>query len=297
MSQRNKLGFGCVALTTYRFKSNAIKMLELAYSNGITNYDTAPLYGRGYSEEILGSFIKNKRNKIVVTTKVGLGSLVPNSIPAKIALPLNAIIKAIKRDKKITEKISTELPKPITYRKIDKNAIEQFLQLSLKRLNSNYIDNYFLHEALPSFITDEGWQYLEEMKSKGIILNIGVATSFVNLKNIELSNYPIDFLQYENNFVCNSDDLIIEFKNLKHNYHSVLKYISLIKTKEFSSTALAGILLNNAVRKNTSDGYVLFSTTNKERLIVNLKEFDKYDALSTFEFNDILKITYSTFNK
>ncbi|MBX2931846.1 MAG: aldo/keto reductase [Chitinophagaceae bacterium] len=166
MSQRNNLSFGCVALTTYSLKSRAIKMLELAYDNGITNFDTAPLYGRGYSEEIVGSFIRNKRSKVVVTTKVGLGSLNENSIPASIALPLYSLKRKLKKQYSATIKVPTELPKPLTYRKIDKKYIEQSLQLSLKRLKTDYIDNYFLHEALPSFITDEGWSYLQELKKK-----------------------------------------------------------------------------------------------------------------------------------
>ena len=42
-----------------------------AYDQGITFYDTAPLYGYGHSEELIGSALKNVREKIVLATKVG----------------------------------------------------------------------------------------------------------------------------------------------------------------------------------------------------------------------------------
>ncbi|MBX2931847.1 MAG: hypothetical protein KF781_07880 [Chitinophagaceae bacterium] len=113
---------------------------------------------------------------------------------------------------------------------------------------------------------------------------------------MQLSNYDIDFLQYENNFYSNSDSLIEQYPYTKHNYHSVLKYIPLIKSKQFSTNEIAGLLLNNAVRKNSSGGYVLFSTTKKERLINNLIEFDKCNTLSLSELSNNISTLYNQNN-
>lgn len=293
MNKSERLGFGCVALTTYRFKSDAIKMLSLVYENGITKFDTAPLYGKGYSEKILGSFIKNKRDKITLSTKVGLGlSNKESNIPASIALPLYSLKKAIKKSN-FHRNVSTELPKPIEYRKIDKEYVEASLMRSLKNLQTDYIDNFFLHEALPSFITESGWEYLITMKQKGVVRNIGIAAGFVNLEHLELSDVSkIDILQYESNYYYNSDELIKKFPSKVHNFHSVLKFISLVKRKQYTLNQVVGFLLNDAVRKNQSNGYVLFSTTNKDRLLSNLKEFENADKFSNIELQKIILSFY-----
>ena len=281
MPSRNKLSFGCVALTTYQFKSDAIRMLNLAYENGITKFDTAPLYGKGYSEKIVGDFIKNKRNKVEITTKVGLGLNTKNTLPVFLALPLYSIKRKIKNSKRVsTPSIST--PELLQQRIIDKNNILQSVEQSLKNLSTDYIDNLFLHEALPCFITDEGWAYLLKLKKEGIVHNLGVAAGYINLLDLtpnELTEF--EFLQYENNLFYNSDELINKFPTKKHNYHSVLKYLPLLKIKNYTTEQVAGFLLCNAIRKNNTGGVVLFSTTQKKRLLSNLDELDKAE-----NFND-----------
>ena len=52
-------------------KKNAQAIIEYALDQGINHLDTADLYDFGENEEIIGEAIKNKRNDIVLTTKVG----------------------------------------------------------------------------------------------------------------------------------------------------------------------------------------------------------------------------------
>ncbi len=283
MNSREKLGFGCVGLTSHTFKYQAERILNVAFDNGITKFDTAPLYGRGYSERIIGSFLKNKRNKVIINSKVGLGLNNKYGLPTSLALPLYSLKKIIKK-KSIINNLSTELPKSLQYRQINKNYIEQSLLASLKNLCTDYIDNYFLHEALPSFVTEDGWNYLNKMQKNGVIHNIGIGTSFVNLENLRIEDVAcVNYLQYENNHYHNSDELIKKFPNKHHNFHSVLKFLGLVKNKQFSISQMAGYLLNYAVRKNNTGGVVLFSTTSAERMLENLKEFDNAENLASLE--------------
>ncbi len=294
MAEVNKLGFGCVALTTYNFKRDALNMLELAFSNGITYFDTAPLYGRGYSEKILGSFIKNKRDKVCITTKVGLGLLNQSKLPSSLALPIYAIKKKI-HGKKTSNAINTTIPKPVTYREISKDYVQQSLIASLKNLQTTYIDNYFLHEALPSFLTVEATKFLLEQKKQGVIKNIGIAAGYTSVDLLNTNDIlDWDYLQYENNFFYNSSNIIEEKKQIKHNYHSVLKFLALAKSNQFAKPQMVGMLLNAAVRKNNSGGVVLFSTTKKQSLISNIKEFENANKFSDEELSKLIVSFYST---
>ena len=55
MGYRSNLSFGGVSLTQHTFFKNAHNILANAFDEGITHFDTAPLYGNGYSEKILGT--------------------------------------------------------------------------------------------------------------------------------------------------------------------------------------------------------------------------------------------------
>ncbi len=50
----------------------SLRALDAAFDHGVNFVDTAPAYGWGHSEEIVGKAIKGKRDKIVVATKCGM---------------------------------------------------------------------------------------------------------------------------------------------------------------------------------------------------------------------------------
>ena len=53
-------------------EADSIAAIQTALDKGINFIDTAPIYGRGYSEEVVGKAIEGRRDDVVVATKVGL---------------------------------------------------------------------------------------------------------------------------------------------------------------------------------------------------------------------------------
>ena len=51
---------------------SAIAAIHAAIDHGITLIDTAPMYGFGFAEELLGKALTGKRNQVVLATKCGL---------------------------------------------------------------------------------------------------------------------------------------------------------------------------------------------------------------------------------
>jgi len=49
----------------------SIKALQRAIERGISFFDTAPLYGYGHSEELIGKAVEHVRHKIILSSKVG----------------------------------------------------------------------------------------------------------------------------------------------------------------------------------------------------------------------------------
>jgi len=50
--------------------AEALAAMELAFEQGVNFIDTALGYGNGHSEQLIGRFLKGRREKVVVATKI-----------------------------------------------------------------------------------------------------------------------------------------------------------------------------------------------------------------------------------
>lgn len=269
----DNIGFGCVGLTAQPTLNKAIRLLETAFGQGIRLFDTAPLYGRGYSEKILGKFIRDKRNEVAITTKFGLGDLAVPSIPPAIILPLNFLKKKATSGKQHKlAPVSGDHPNALQPRSLNAAVVRKYFESSLERLRTNYIDNYLLHEGIPSFLEDEALKYLIELREKGYIKRLGLACSWFYLQDIakeDLGHW--DILQYENGPLYPTDFLKQKFPEQTHIYHSALKGLG----GGNQPTEKAGAILAGAIKKNP-DGKVLFSTSSVNRIIENISVANEF---------------------
>lgn len=111
--------------------------------NGVNLIDTAPCYGNGTSEKIVGEVLKEiPREQVLISTKFGL----------------------------IPDIYTHGYKKDTSY----KNAMRE-IQSSLMNLETDYIDFYFVHWPDVNTPIDETMAALEEMKRKGYIRYVGVS--------------------------------------------------------------------------------------------------------------------------
>ena len=131
---------------------------------GINTLDTAPIYGLGRSEEIVGRALKRMdRSKVVVCTKCGNWWYDMRGSRRKVDL--------------------YGVP---TYKALDRSSIRAEIEYSLKRLGTDYIDVYFTHsQAEPPVMTtiEETMSELMNLKAQGKIKAIGAAN--VNMYHLE----------------------------------------------------------------------------------------------------------------
>jgi len=70
------VAFGAWAIGGWRWggtdEAQSVRAIHAAVDAGITLFDTAPVYGFGLSDSILGSALKGRRDKVVLATKCGL---------------------------------------------------------------------------------------------------------------------------------------------------------------------------------------------------------------------------------
>ena len=222
------IGFGCVKLSTFTTQSEALRILRLVYEAGIRWFDTAPLYGQGFSEKLLGTFIKQlppqDRGNLRINSKFGLGPTKVSSLPAQWALPINALRKRLRGTKPNNPRESAEPSKPLKHRLVTKQYIQGQFESTMRRLRVDRLDAYLGHELTASFLTDEAMLYLQHLRETGEVNHLGVGLSAENiLRSPEEFNHPFTFLQYGGDDKQLARHLFNAFPHHRHVHHSIYK--------------------------------------------------------------------------
>ncbi|HTF20496.1 MAG TPA: aldo/keto reductase [Chryseolinea sp.] len=272
----DKLGFGGATLTNLKSLREIMRLLDTAFEFGIRHFDTAPLYGQGYSEVIYGRFLKNKRNQVTLTTKFGLGNdHNTDTLSVHLILALNYIVKSIRRHPAGASS-GTDVYKGPDVRKIDKGSIQRSFETSLKRLQTDYVDYYLLHEGLPSFLTDEAFNYLQELKKQGSVRQIGVGTNALGFKTVNASDFVNwDVLQYDGNEPALTKEIMSKLPGHRHFHHSCLKGFHDPSLQHIPAYQRGGYLISQAVDRNPS-GKIIFSTRSVSSIKSNVESFLKF---------------------
>jgi aryl-alcohol dehydrogenase-like predicted oxidoreductase len=134
----------------------AIAAIRKSIDLGVTTIDTAPVYGFGHSEELVGRAIEGRRNSVVILTKFGLRW----------------------QDEKGTphfETKDTEGKKVVIYDCARRDAVIEECEQSLKRLRTDYIDLYQQHWPDPETPVEETFEAVSKLLKDGKIRAAGVS--------------------------------------------------------------------------------------------------------------------------
>jgi aryl-alcohol dehydrogenase-like predicted oxidoreductase len=153
-------------------KDDALDALHAAIDSGITTIDTAPVYGFGQSEKLVGEAIKGKRDKILVLTKYGLRWDDTNG---------QYYFKTISNDGKPLD----------IYKYSSKESVIKECEISLKNLGTDYIDLYQIHWADPTTPVQETMEAMEILQKQGKIRYAGVCNYDADLVSEALKYFPI----------------------------------------------------------------------------------------------------------
>tara|TARA_B100000686_G_C16770672_1_gene964934 strand:+ start:1393 stop:2289 length:897 start_codon:yes stop_codon:yes gene_type:complete len=143
-------------------------IVERALEIGINYFDTAPLYGQGRSEEVLGHALKGVSKPYYLATKVGY------------------------------------YPEPFDY---TRDTVLRGFEASLKRLQRDHVDLVQIHESEQAgwdgvFGSGRTLEALRELREQGAVTHIGLTGSDINLMGRILQESDdfasvITFLKYD----------------------------------------------------------------------------------------------------
>lgn len=169
------LGFGCAPMGSRFGKRESLRALAAAYDSGITFFDTARSYGYGDSERILGGFLRDKRHRVVVSTKFGIN--------AGRSSPVRRALKAVARRvfqlaPQVRAAAAPRLGAQFTRGAFSVADMQASVEQSLKELGTDHIDVLFLHGAPPTAVEDdELFARLDDLVRSGKVRFVGIASS------------------------------------------------------------------------------------------------------------------------
>ena len=136
----SRLALGCMDFPVRQDEATAAKILDSALEHGINLIDTADVYGKGRSEEVLGQILKGKREQIILATKFWVNMYDrPNGGGCS------------------------------------RVHIVQALEDSLRRLQTDYIDLYQLHHPDRDTPAEEVLSTMDTLVKQGKIRYVGVS--------------------------------------------------------------------------------------------------------------------------
>ncbi|MEM6910430.1 MAG: aldo/keto reductase [Verrucomicrobiota bacterium] len=276
------LGYGTTSFMSVGSTAERLALLDCAFDNGITHFDTAPLYGLGESERLLGQFLEGKRDRVTVTTKFGIEP----SGAAKVRW-VNLLARRVFAVAPFTKRLLKLRPpsQDSNWGIFDPAKAKESLERSLRSLRTDYVDLFLLHEPSPSDAASEALiEFLEEEVQRGRIRAYGCGGEGDTIEAIARESGPASgWLQFEDNAINRRlDKLSLSSKR----YITFAPFNSALETlrdwfsrnpKECrtwsdalqmdcsSAGELAAILQATSHHRNKC-GILLFSSSNWERI-------------------------------
>ncbi|WOV86022.1 aldo/keto reductase [Sporosarcina oncorhynchi] len=159
----SELGLGCMSLPEN--PTEAKNIIDAAFEADINFFDTADLYASGNNESIVGEALKGRRDKVILSTKVG-----NRRIPGQDGWTWDP----------------------------SKHHIIEAVKGSLKRLGTDYIDLYQLHGGTMEDDADEVIDAFDSLKKEGLIRQYGISSIRPNVirRFLEKSTAVSVMMQY-----------------------------------------------------------------------------------------------------
>jgi len=151
----------------YQDEGNATRAIEAAIDCGVNWIDTAPFYGWGHAEQIVGRVLRGRRDSVYIFTKCGTirnedGSDSENLTPA---------------------------------------SIRREVEASLRNLQTDYIDLYQFHDPDPNTPIEESWATMQALIQEGKVRYGGLSNHTIDLMQRAMTIAPITSNQHQYNLL------------------------------------------------------------------------------------------------
>lgn len=141
--------------------ADSIAAIHEALDAGVNWIDTAPVYGLGRSEEVVGRAVRGIRGEVILATKCGL----------------------VWNEK---ERVDNRLTA---------DSVRTEVENSLRRLQTDHIDLYQIHWPNPEDEVEQAWTTMAELVAEGKVRYIGVSNFSATQMDAISAIHPVASLQ------------------------------------------------------------------------------------------------------
>ncbi len=151
----------------FQDESEAIRTIQVALDLGVNWIDTAPFYGWGRAEQIVGKALQGKREKAYIFTKCGT-----------------------LQDEQVGERED-----------LSPASIRREVESSLRNLQTDYIDLYQFHDPDPNTPIEESWAAMQTLIKEGKVRYGGLSNHPIELMQRAMTVAPITSNQHQYNLL------------------------------------------------------------------------------------------------
>jgi aryl-alcohol dehydrogenase-like predicted oxidoreductase len=163
------VGLGCMGMSwayteSERDDRESVALIREAVELGVTFLDTSDVYGVGHNERLVGRALDGMRDRVVLGSKVGL--------------VVDPSTRSVVRDGS---------PK----------HVREGAEASLRRLDTDVIDLYYLHRVDPEVPLAETWGAMSELVAEGKVRRLGLSEVTVAQAEEAHAVHPVAAIQSE----------------------------------------------------------------------------------------------------
>ena len=164
------IGLGCMGMSWgysegQRDDATSVSLIHEALESGVTFLDTADVYGDGHNEQLVGQALQGRRDQVVLATKCGL--------------------------------VVDDLARREMHRDGSPEHVRGAVEASLRRLNTDVIDLYYLHRVDPDVPLNETWGAMAELVAEGKVRHLGLSEVDVEQAAAAHAQHPVTAIQSE----------------------------------------------------------------------------------------------------
>jgi hypothetical protein len=169
------LAFGCASLGGRYTREESLRALAVAFDHCVNVFDTARSYGYGESEAIVGEFARGRRDRLVISTKVGIRT-------PPVTRGRRLLKAAARRVFSFAPGLRSVVRSPLGAQHsgghFDPAEVRASVEESLRQLGTDRIDVLFLHDVPADQARREDLiALLETLRTEGKVVLAGPSTS------------------------------------------------------------------------------------------------------------------------
>jgi predicted oxidoreductase len=145
------LGLGTATVMRLHDRGDQVRLIQHAWDLGFRHFDTAPLYGFGQAERVLGRALSGVTEPHTLFTKVGI-------LPSRLLQPVvhvqgpaRRLLMTSPRARHLAHKFGGRSARPSS---LSPEAIARSVDGSLRRLGRDTVEGLLLHDRAPADVDD-----------------------------------------------------------------------------------------------------------------------------------------------